>query len=63
MELMMTMQLSHNIAFTILAAQTNSALCELTYVTRRPHGEFPQSQISKKLIDKLIDVSMKFWPA
>ena len=58
---MMTMQLSHNIAFTILAAQTNtgSALSELTHVTRRPHGEFPQSQIGKTLID----VSMNFWTA
>jgi len=59
MELMMTMQLSHSIAFTILAAQTNSALSDLTHVTWHPHGEFPQSQISKKLVD----ISMNFWPA
>jgi len=59
MEFVITMQLTHNIAFTILAIQTNSALSQVIHVTRRPHGELSQSQISKKLIH----INMNFWTA
>jgi len=57
MELVMTMQLTHNIAFTIFATQTNNALSKGIGVTRSPHGELSQSQISKKRIH----VNTDFW--